>query len=278
MSKAVEMLKAFNQTQQELVKTKKMEGTMKLKAWLEQLKNVALMDKFGDKRRKLLTNWRIAFIVVGFISLFFGFAFPPIFLLAAVCITFIVVFSVKISNLSKIDLGNGLRLFVVPLMVVLKEEASDEEKMTMKLDFSNPLTQPYLVKNIPNTSSGYPKITINYYKINWMSGEITLSDGTNISWQLEDFICEKKAVKRNARGKIKNKTKYKIKQDVSMKFNVLKSRYQYVGTPDSNYKDAGEYHQLKVKGRAIATELDTSMDLSYFLGVIGNNYNKFKQL
>jgi len=105
-----------------------------------------------------------------------------------------------------------------------------------------------------------------------------LSDGTNISWQLEDFICEKKAVKRNARGKIKNKTKYKIKQDVSMKFNVLKSRYQYVGTPDSNYKDAGEYHQLKVKGRAIATELDTSMDLSYFLGVIGNNYNKFKQL
>ncbi len=277
MSKTSTIYNSLNEPQKQFVQTKKLEASYKVKAWLDLLKNIALLDKYGDLRRVRASGWALGLGIIAFVVLFFAFPFPLLFIVVIALTIISIILWVKSNNLKKIDLTNSFRLFTVPLLVVLKEEAKDDSKVELKLDMSDPLQKNYLVKNIPNTSKTYPKIELNYYNINWMQMSIELNDGVIVSSTFEDDICEKKATKQNARGKIKTKTKYKVKHDVSMKVQIPKALYNLVGATDSDYSDGGEYHIFKTKGRTVSTSMEEFLDINYFLGMIASVYKKVKQ-
>lgn len=65
-----------------------------------------------------------------------------------------------------------------------------------------------------------------------------MSDGSRLQFHLVDAIRELKKTKRTARGKIKTKTKYKIKQlmDIQLKLPMDRYRSPYTGNSPAGIK------------------------------------------
>jgi hypothetical protein len=278
MSKFSEIYNKLNDEQKKFVSEKKIEASYKTKHWLELLKNVALMDRLGDSSRGAKQVWAWVLMVVGVILFFIGFGFPPLLIVALIMIIVAIILFVQVSKLNQLDLRNNFREFVVPLLVLLKEETNDEEKISLKMEFKKPLDKSYLVQNIPNSNRGYPKVVTDIYKIPWMEGSAKMNDGTTIYWSFEDVICQKKVTKQNARGKIKVKTKNKVKHDIGLKMDVPKASYELKAVPaDQIYTESADHHEFKIKGKTFSTEVQGSPDINYFLGLIAGVYNNLNQ-
>jgi hypothetical protein len=261
------------------VESKKIENTLKMKRWLEFLQPIAQMDKLNDRSRKSKSTGMI-FIIIGMvISLFIGFAFPPFFIALLILTILLIIQIKKLNTLKKLDIGNHLRLFLMPFLVVLKEESSDDAKAKIIFDASPSTSPNKLVKTTSNNNSGYPKIKTSLYNHPWLDAEMMLADGTAIKFDFTDFVARKDITKRGSSGKIKSKVKIKIKHNLGIKISFRKDRYQFINkNGEFIYSDINEFHQFKSKCKTISYSLDESIVFNDVLGLISRAYQNVKAI
>jgi hypothetical protein len=270
----------FDAEQKQFVATKKIEANFKIKKWLELLENVAIMDTYADDLIKRLNKLKWTFGISGLVITFFTLflmAIPyaaSLFLVALACFVLCFINYLRQKRFKQYDLANGLRLFTIPLMKVLREETDKENTIDMKLNFNNPLNKDFLIKKIDNTSKSYPKVDTYIYKNQWINANTKLLEDVEIDWNITDMVVKKHITKRSSSGKYKTKTKIKIKHGMRLTIAFPKSNFKLVNTPkEFPYIDKNDCHVFKLKGKANSDSLDTTMDMNYFLDAIANAFS-----
>ncbi|MDG9666415.1 hypothetical protein ONV78_01625 [Hahella sp. CR1] len=204
----------------ETMRTKKLEGEFSIDEWLKRLRFIAARDKSGDSVRKWV-GISIALWVVGFIGSLIA-EFPPAAAGSAVAFVFslIAFFSLKGK-----DIPNRLRDSVLPLLTILRQDADAETPLKLKVDLLGP---ELLSKRINFVKAGnkYPKVEESMFSDPWFQGSLSLADGSVLNWEVLDMVRRRNIRKRNPRGKIKMKTKYKIKTRMDVSLSYKNDRYQ----------------------------------------------------
>lgn len=274
--KTMKMYKALTPEQKEIVDTKTIKGKKTAKQWLNLLQDVANLDTEADILRTKIKTRRWIFLAVA-VFMFFMIILAPVGLIFLI---FSIYYMIMYPKLKRIDLSNGFRSFVVPLLVVFREESAPKQKIALDMNLEDPLQEKYLKEYRPPSGRGYPKIKEYNYEVNWLNSlETELKDGAKIELKADDAVRERKITKRNPRGKIKNKRKVKIKHGLRAIISLPKANYTLMNAKDSQALRCEEnenYYIFKIKGKGISyAELDT-VEVEYFLGRIAMAYQRVK--
>jgi hypothetical protein len=271
--------KTLDPEQLQFANTKKVDAILKMKRWFDFMVPVALMDKNNDEsRRKKKTV--IGFTIAGMvISLIITFAFLP-FLIVLIGLTIILVVNISRMNfLKKLDIGNHLRLFLMPFLVIIKEECNEQSKARIKFDASNPINPAKITNTLRSTNKGLPQVTTTIYEHPWLDAEFVLADGTGLQMEFGDTVLHKHVKKRGSSGKIKYKTKRKIKHHLQMKFSFSKNNYSLAKVNKAyQHIDLPEHHIFKVKHKLYSDSVDKSIRVEEVLNMIAGAYQNVKPI
>lgn len=268
---AHELYEALPTDIKSFVKTRKLEGQYKIKQWLNWFQQVSQMDKLRDTARPGKTSpLMIAGIIAAIVGLFGGIFYWPLYfiLLAGVAVIIVVAIKNKKPPLPP-DVDNRFREFVVPLLVILREEVDDNSKTKIRLDLNKPIQEAYVVKTEAPASMALPRRETKFYEISWLSANLTLTDSTQVSFEMKEHIRQRKTSKRSSSGKLKTKSKVKTKHLLMLTVSFDAKRYQPVSEEKSigTYSPKGDTHTYKLKRLVdIPSDKPKSPSLAAFTG------------
>lgn len=128
--------------------------------------------------------------------------------------------------LKSIDVSNNLRSFVVPVLTLFREDFDAKSPVHLRLDLSSPTAkEKKTAESEPYKHGVYHKVIDTTFVDPWMSADALLVDGTKLSWSVTDRIRERKKTKKNPRGKIKTKTKYRKVSDLEVQLALRTKSY-----------------------------------------------------
>jgi hypothetical protein len=278
--------KNWSQEQIALMKTKKIAATHKIKHWIEIFDTLAQYDETIDKKEQYSYAFAVIFgllavLTICFFALFEQFERMPfsfIFIvLAILCLR-------QYKILKNNNIENHFRLYALPLFHLFQYEASPDTQLVLDMDFNMPEQKSYLIHSIPNTKEYYPKIDINFYKINWLNCDVQFADKTQLQITITDLIRVSDVKKRNPRGKIKHKTKRAIKQIISIKVLFDKTKYQPKPTQAQLLIETDNCYCAKLKSVNLIKSVNTNInydeytDMNPLLSVIAQAYAAVKPI
>jgi hypothetical protein len=153
-----------------------------------------------------------------------------------------------------IDVSNNLRSFVVPILALFREDIDPKTPVHLRLDLTQPTTAPKkTAEGAPYKQGSYYKIVDTTYVDPWMSADTVLVDGTKLSWSVTDRIRERKKTKRNPRGKIKTKTKYRKITDLDVQLGLKTNTY---AVADAKVSRDGKRSKVAVQRSVRSDSLD----------------------
>ncbi len=282
--KVLAIRKQFTVEQQQFVDEKKIDSEQTATQWIDFLEEIVEFDSYVDVAKSKTQNWAIGFGIASFLSIFSaaflgGFAAVLVALFLILCLIYVAIY----INLKKIDIPNRMRLFVFPLLRVLKEETKPDALIQVKADFKTGLHKPYLIKeekkDIPRG-----KATIYYYNYPLLELKTKLADGNVLAINMTDTARKSDRKQSNSRGKTKYKTKYKIKTNLQVTLLVKTSAYQLKKSisPTANSKQDLHYalkndkHALSLQKTIIGTTEETIPNLQETLALIAKGYDYLK--
>lgn len=232
---------ALTPEQKAFLRSKQIEDALPIEGWYTFLAPLEAYDRYGDKAQKMAG----AVAIIAPIGVIFSLIFELFF---SVGLLLIVVFAAALTiylTLRKNNVPDLLREFLVPLLAVLRQDVPAREPLHLDLDLTG-LTDVKQTEPPPHARgharpSGYPKIRETYYADPWLYGNTQFIDGTRIKWEITDRVRERKITKRNPRGKIKTKYKYKTKRRIDVRLQAPAAHY----TLDSN--EGGGDVMIRVK-------------------------------
>ncbi len=291
--------KTLNPVQQAFVNEKYIDGTFSIKQWQQFLKGVARYDKINDERRgPVSTMW--ALISVAIILVLIGIILFIIFKprMEDIFEVFIVGFFLTIwfgvlggvgfkfwyqHRYAKTDIVNHLRKFILPLLLVLKEDAHAKTKVQLMLDFNRGDVEEKLIDTVNlNERDPYYKLRERIFHHQWAKGRIRLNDQTSIQWEGFDTIHELNVTKRRTSGKVKTKRKYKVRHlaEVSVGFQKQMYRLKNKQQNKANFIETADKYIFKLKVKQKYKSLnypdgqENVIDIDLFLAAIMNAYKQ----
>ncbi|MFN8258909.1 MAG: hypothetical protein U0W24_24690 [Bacteroidales bacterium] len=275
----IKIYNSLTAEQKQFVDSKKVNSTQKIKKWIDLFRPIAQMDKLNDTKRKRKSVWLWVLGISSFFLLFFSIGFPLLLIAVLILVLIFIIQFRKLNALNKIDIGNHLRLFLMPFLVVMKEESEEDAKASLVFDAMPSTNQKFFVKQINNNNKGYPKIITSLYNHPWLETEMLLADGTAIQIEIIDFVARKDITKRGSSGKVKSKVKFKIKHNVKLRVNFSKSRYNLDKTNELfQIIDSDNFYQLKTKQKIITLSAEESLPLNGVLSLISSAYKNVKAI
>ena len=272
-TKALTIFENFDQDQREFVNSKLLNKSYKPKRVIAMFNKIAAMDYHSDKLRGKLFYWMIGLGIFTAVTFFFGFVFSPIFFISFIgFLSNLFLYSLYIKH-KTINLENSFRLFIVPLVGILKEEMSPESKIYLNINAKERISQENLLKHIPSQSSSYPQIDIKFYKSNWFNSQFQFLDESVMDLRITDVIRIKEKTKRNPRGKIKTKLKYKISYRIKLNISFSKNRYELV-KPSKEFSEDENKIFYKITKKVISTNIEEFLDINSVLGTIASAYKR----
>ncbi len=282
---AANLYKTFNEEQKQFAATQQIKGKHKIKHWMELLEKVALWDEKADKARPIGPSigrtLSLFMAIMGLPLGIFGFVAALHWLIAVGAGAFIVFLMIYLGLRGKEedDIRNHFRLFVMPLLYVLREEAGEDAKLKMRLDFSHPDKSAYKAK-APAYIRKVPADTIvNYYAVTWLELELELADGALLAIELSDFVRNSTRRRRNPRGKLKVKEKRKIKHSIKTVLSFPKTHYQISDTPTkAQRQDSSTHFVVQAKQKQVQYQNHIHQDLLPLLVCLSECYKTVRPL
>jgi len=284
--KAFQIYSSLSPGEKEFVKKKKLEGNYPASTWLSMFKNVAEFDRHGDAFRTFL-GWMIFLSIVGGLAPFITGIVKEnegLFKFSLIGAGFFVFFLTFFLIMKGKDVHNNFREFVFPLMSILGEETTPDEPLTLKLDFrGSTLKEKQIRENKPQGGFfSYPKITETFFSDPWIEGSVRLADRSRLVWEVKDNVRKRTVTKRTYRGKIKTKTKYKVKRVLDMSLRLPGDSYSFSGprTSAGGFKvKAGEKGDTFCsRCSRSSSDLNFIMDLNLFLDNMASVYKQVKTI
>jgi len=259
----------------EFIQSRKLDTAMTAEEWIAFLNPLAAVDRAGDAKRGpigcasgLLFLGAIVTAVIG------------LYPVAGIVLIASVVLLVMWVRLKKHDVPNALRTFVLPLVAVLREDVDGNAPIHLRLDLTGGTSATKKQRTEVLNNKGYPKVSQDYYSDPWMSGEAKLVDGSLVSWEIVDDIRERSVTKRNARGKVKHKIKYRVRRTMDARVALAREDYMMADVAASQraaeiaikVKEGDKRNVVQLRKRSLATTIDTSPEVSDLLGLITGAY------
>jgi hypothetical protein len=279
--KVFKIYRSLDAEQIRFVIEKAVEGSYSVTEWLAHLRKIAIMDAIGDDTRQNSGNLTIIFGLFMLFTLVLTISKPFLFFFPIAFFLLFFYFLFNYIQLSRIDIRNNLRIFVVPLIEYFEDEELVEGNIFLRMDFSNPIKKDKLISSRDKDSKTY--------KIHWMDGEMILKDGVKIVWEIEDVI---KKVERNIQalahkidltskiymdltGNIKNILF--IDHDLKVRFFAPKSKFEPLDE-DIHVTEDNEYYILSKESKDKSDSMDEGMDPKVFIKNMEACYQKFKKI
>jgi hypothetical protein len=263
-------LKAYNSLngeQKSVLRDKKISASHTPAEWIAMLGALARYDREGDSSRKV-AGWGIAIGIIG--ALVGGIVTGSLVVLGIFLI--ITIASILLyRSLKSADLSNSLREFVLPLLALMREDMNPDAPLHLTVSFKRSLAEEN--QKSSRKLPGGRDITQNMYKNGWMEGEGVLADGSTLGWSIVDLIRERKITKRNPRGKLKMKTKYKVRRIIDMRVGLRREDYTLEGAKGTidgrvarvNVKEGEKRNVLKVRRVIETSSVDPTLDVKDFI-------------
>ncbi|MBR9998903.1 MAG: hypothetical protein KFF73_08030 [Cyclobacteriaceae bacterium] len=262
---------SLDKDQIKLVIDKKIEGKLEIQQWLEKLHKLAVMDTLGDDSRKksgelsIIFGLITAFTIILTISKPFMFFFPVGFFLL------FFYFLIMYITLNKIDIGNNLRFFIVPLLEHFKEENRIDGPVFLNMDFSNPKNR----KNIIHQTVD-PERQRKLFQHHWMQGEMMFTDQVMISWKIVDTVTDYGKNLQEKAGNRDLKKKNLVTHQLDLVFHVPKKRFD-IEKPGPEVKDAGNYYEMNLNRSDTSDSLEVGMMPETFLEAVREGYHYIRK-
>lgn len=266
--KVLRIYKSLEKDQLQFVLDKKIEDILTLEEWLTKLQGIAEMDTIGDESRKQAGNLSIVFGILTIATIILTISKPILFFFPIGFIILFVYFVVTFFLLSKIDIGNNMRLFIVPMLEYFRKKGSVKEAFSLRMDFSHPVTKERLSKSDEEENQKQGSI----YRHHWMDGKMVFDDGVKITWEIEDVVSKKDGgMKRN--GNKKNISgKYQIQHVLNMHFSAPKEHFIAINE-DMMETDDGLYYITSIHKKDISDNFDEGMSPEVFISSIEEGYH-----
>jgi len=242
-----------------------------IESWLERLHKIAEMDTIGDESRKRSGNLAIVFGILSILTIVLSIAKPIFFFLPTAFLILFIYFVITYFLLRKIDIGNNLRLFIVPMLEHYQRKGSLKEPFQMRMDFSNPIKKDYLSQTIEEEKER----PSNIYKHHWMDGNMVFNDGVKIAWQIEDVIRKEDIDVQDTASRMEFSGKYQIHHLLNMHFSAPKERFN-PENKDMMETDDGKYYITSIHKKDISDSLDEGMAPEVFISSIQEGYHFVK--
>ena len=266
--KIFRIYKSLDKEQLQFVIDKKIEDTLAIDDWLDRLHKIAEMDTIGDESRKRSGNLAIVFGVLSVATIILSIVKPIFFFLPTAFLILFIYFVVTYFLLRRIDIGNNMRLFIVPMLEHYNREGSLPEPFRLKMDFSNPITKSHLSQTIEEEKER----PSNIYKHHWMDGNMVFSDGVKITWQIEDVIRTEDSNVEDGASRMDFSGKFKIHHVLNMHFSAPKDHFNPVNK-DMMETDDGKYYITSIHKKDISDSLDEGMSPDVFISSIKEGYH-----
>ena len=266
--------RSLDPEQKRILLEKQLEVNRPIDEVLELLRPLAACDALADKARTKLGCSFAA--VLGFSILGFFVALNLKSTAVTVVVLLILAAAIALGYFwlwtRKIDVSNNCRQFLLPVLIVFREDMDASKPMHLRLDLSSPTAKTKKQSELPPYASGaYYKVIESMYLDPWMSADALLVDGTKLSWQVTDSIRERKKTKRNARNKIKTKTVYKKKSDLEVTIGLRAKAYEVAAIDDAEMETHGKRNVVQME-RTIETRSLDPIDPRAMIDLVTNVY------
>lgn len=274
--------RALTPEQRRLLKEKRVQGERTPAQWLGLLAGLAAYDRQADAVR----TWATAVMVIAPLLLFFAALFGGIALgyetlALPVAIGLALVAGAPLVALflatRSTDLANQLREVAIPLVALIGEDLGADARVHLGLDLRGGTVTPKLRETRPASKMGGRTIRERVFQDPWMSGAVSLSDGARLRWRLIDQVREYRISRRNARGKTKTKTKFRVDSlaQVALDLPVARYRLRPLQAADPGTRVQVLEKWIKLRGRRRTRQkaaAPRSAPLSEVLGTITGLY------
>jgi hypothetical protein len=284
--KALQSYQSLSPDQKIFIREKRIEGSYTPEQWVLFFQRIAEYDALRDASSKkfawlgcLSILLLIASLVIGIITIFL----LPVTLLALILFIVMSVFFVKRRK----DVPNHLRQFILPLLLILREEMEPEVPMFLRVDLSDATAKEKLFSEQLSPSGlrlqkAGSKITEKFFSNQWLTGAAVLADGTKLQWQIFERIRERSEGKKRSSGKYKTKTKHKIKArvQIAMQFKrkdyFLKPFRLNTATEKIEVKNGRSRDKISVRRIAVRTKVNEPLPVRHLLDAMATAYKKAK--
>ncbi|MGE0821724.1 MAG: hypothetical protein AB7G75_10885 [Candidatus Binatia bacterium] len=225
------LYRALTVAQRKILSRKIVTRELTANQWLTLLGAVARFDQRGDQLRSFAGKSAAWLAGLFFVALFV-LGFLPFWVWATAHLTIIGLFFFFLLlwwRLRKIDLPDTLRMVVVPLFGILREESTGIIKAA--IDLRGPLESTKRTEHSPAKNKNYPRVDLSFFCDPWLQVETQLADGSRLVIEAKDFVRERSIAKKNARGKVKYKTKYKGRRLYEVRLAASHKAYRLAESP-----------------------------------------------
>lgn len=258
----LKIYKSLDKDQIQLVITKKIHGEFDIDHWLEKLYKLAVMDRMGDDTRIKSGDLSIVFGIFTAFTIFLTISKPFLFFFPVGFFLLFFYFLMMYITLNKIDIGNNLRMFIVPLLEHFKETKAVTGPVDMKMDFSNPKKN----KNLAGLMDDQV-VSDKLFRHHWMEGKLILDNQISIQWDITDIVKERGSY-FSVSGKRKDPDrKNVIVHKLGMKFKIPKNKFEIVKS-DIDTIDTEDYWIIQIYREASSISLEEGMSPDIFLDAI----------
>jgi hypothetical protein len=258
----LKIYKSLDKDQIQLVITKKIHGEFEIDHWLEKLHKLAVMDRLGDDTRIKSGDLSIVFGIFTAFTIFLTISKPFLFFFPVGFFLLFFYFLMMYITLNKIDIGNNLRMFIVPLLEHFKETKAVTGPVELKMDFSNPKKYKNLAGQINDKV-----VTDKLFRHHWMEGNLILDNQISIQWDITDIVKETGSYFGTSDNRADLKKKNMIVHKLGMKFRIPKNKFEIVKS-DLNTIDADDYWIIQIYREDSSISIEEGMSPDIFLDAI----------
>jgi hypothetical protein len=174
-------------------------------------------------------------------------------------------------TLNKIDIGNNLRIFIVPMLEYLKKQYKIEDPFYMKMDFSNPRKKKYLV-----TGTDPEKENQKIFIHPWMEGALTFDDQVRIQWTIVDIVKERRKGLSETASSLSLTKNYSVLHQLKMHFQIPKDNFELI-KKDQVVDEMDDFYMVKMEKEDESSSIYEGMDPEIFLETIRAGYEKIRK-
>lgn len=269
IKQASSIYRSLTEDQKKLVDDKQLSATLSVKDWTLFLRKAAIYDELGEKAARQYLFLMILMIVLVIVSIVLAIDYWQAGLPLVVGFGLILFYVIRGYRKYKMrDLTNHLRLFLLPLLFVLKDKAGEKAKMALKLDLRKP-TAPEPVKEFQQDNR-----KIKLYQPNYVIGKVKLLDEAVLEFILNDDIRVLRIKKRSASGKTKIKYKNKVARHYFIRLSFPKKYYKTKnGAAESvRLSETDEMYICKLKVKSKTDKISEVVALDDFLKSVNELY------
>jgi hypothetical protein len=267
----LKIYKSLDKEQIQLVIEEKIEGKHDIHHWLKKLHKLAVMDTLGDDVREKSRDLLIVFLIFTVFTSILTIAKPFLFFFPIGFFLLFFYFLMMYFTLNKIDIGNNLRIFIVPMLEQLNMHYKIEDPFYMKMDFSNPRKKKYLV-NSTDPENENRKIFIQP----WMEGTLTFDDQVRIQWTIVDTVNERRKGLSETASRLGLTQKFSVLHQLKMHFQIPKDNFELI-KKDQDMDEMDNFYIVKMNKEDESSSIYEGMDPEVFLETIREGYEKIRK-